>query len=75
MPCRFSQRKKSNCWPAQKTGRRGYLMEIDPLYVDVIIRRWQALTGEQARHAETGETFAAVEQRGAAAQTEGDDHE
>ena len=60
---------------AQKTGRRGYLMEIDPLYVDVIIRRWQALTGDQARHAETGETFAAVEQRGTAAETGGDDHE
>lgn len=48
---------------AHKTGRRGYLMEIDPLYVDVIIRRWQALTGEQARHAGTGDTFAATEQR------------
>jgi DNA modification methylase len=48
---------------AERTRRRGYLMEIDPLYVDVIIRRWQALTGEQARHAVTGETFAAAEQR------------
>lgn len=49
---------------AERTGRRGYLMEIDPLYVDLIVRRWQALTGEQARHAVTGETFAAAEQRG-----------
>jgi hypothetical protein len=32
-------------------------MELDPLYVDTIIRRWQALTGDTARHAETGETF------------------
>ena len=36
---------------------------IDPLYVDVIIRRWQALTGEVARHAVTGETFTVAEQR------------
>ena len=48
---------------AHKTGRRGYLMEIDPLYVDVIIRRWQALTGQQVRHAVTGETFSAAELR------------
>jgi DNA modification methylase len=57
---------------AEKTGRRGRLMEIDPLYVDVIIRRWQALTGNQARLAETGETFAEVAQRGTAARAEGD---
>jgi DNA modification methylase len=33
---------------AEKTGRRGYAVEIDPKYVDVIIRRWQALTGKEA---------------------------
>ncbi|MBR0684084.1 site-specific DNA-methyltransferase, partial [Roseomonas eburnea] len=59
---------------AHKTSRRGYLMEIDPLYVDVIIRRWQALTGDQARHAETGETFAQFEQR-VSTGAEGDRHE
>ncbi|MGG5822000.1 DNA-methyltransferase [Falsiroseomonas sp. HW251] len=48
---------------AHRTGRRGYLLKIDPLYVDVIIRRWQALTGEVARHAVTGEAFEAAEQR------------
>lgn len=42
---------------AERTGRRGYLLEIDPLYVDVSVRRWQALTGQSARHAETGRTF------------------
>ncbi len=42
---------------AEKTGRRGYLLEIDPLYVDVTIRRWQKLTGKNARHAESGLTF------------------
>jgi DNA modification methylase len=35
---------------AEKTGRRGYLMELDPLYCDTIIRRWQAFTGQSALH-------------------------
>lgn len=43
---------------AHKTKRRGYLMEYDPLYVDVTIRRWEKLFKGQARHAETGLTFA-----------------
>jgi DNA modification methylase len=32
-------------------------LEIDPLYVDTAIRRWQAHTGEDAYHAETGCSF------------------
>lgn len=43
---------------AHKTKRRGYLLELDPTYVDVAIRRWQKLTGEAARHADTEQTFA-----------------
>jgi DNA modification methylase len=43
---------------AEKTGRRAALIEIDPLYVDVAIRRWQALTGENAFCPGSGETFA-----------------
>ena len=43
---------------AHKTKRRGYLMEYDPLYVDVAIRRWEKLFKREARHAETGLTFA-----------------
>jgi len=42
---------------AHKTRRRGYLIELDPLYVDVIIKRYQQLTGEAAVHAESGATF------------------
>jgi DNA modification methylase len=42
---------------AEKTGRRARLIELDPLYVDVAIRRWQALTGKAAVHLATGETF------------------
>lgn len=43
---------------AAKTKRRGYLMELDPLYVDVAIARWEKLFKGQARHAETGLSFA-----------------
>ncbi len=34
---------------AMKTGRRAYLMELDPKFCDVIINRWEALTGERAK--------------------------
>jgi DNA modification methylase len=30
----------------EQTGRRAFLMEIDPLYCDVVARRWQEFTGE-----------------------------
>jgi DNA modification methylase len=45
----------------EKTGRHARLMELDPKYVDVIVRRWQDFTGKQATHAATGATFAEVE--------------
>jgi hypothetical protein len=32
-------------------------MELDPLYVDAAIRRWQRFTGDGATHAEGGERF------------------
>jgi DNA modification methylase len=47
---------------AEKAGRIGYGLELDPKYVDVAIRRWEALTGKAARHAGTGLTFAETEQ-------------
>ena len=34
---------------AEQTGRRAYLMEIDPLYCDVIVQRWQQFTGRPAQ--------------------------
>lgn len=43
---------------AAKTKRRGYVMELDPHYVDGAIRRWETLFKGEARHAETGLTFA-----------------
>lgn len=42
---------------AERTGRRLYGCEIDPIYVDVAIRRWQRHTGQQAIHEATGRTF------------------
>jgi DNA modification methylase len=36
---------------AEQTGRRGFAMEIDPLYCDVIVERWQAFTGRTAERA------------------------
>jgi DNA modification methylase len=33
----------------QQTGRRAFLMELDPLYCDVIIQRWEKFTGQKAQ--------------------------
>jgi DNA modification methylase len=43
---------------AHRAKRISFGIEIDPLYVDTAVRRMEALTGEPARHAETGRTFA-----------------
>jgi DNA modification methylase len=43
---------------AEQTRRRAALIEIDPLYVDVGIRRWEALTGKSAVHVTSGQIFA-----------------
>ena len=45
---------------AEKVGRRARGIEIDPLYVDVAIRRWERWTGEQARLDGDGRTFAEI---------------
>jgi len=42
---------------AERTGRRCFGLELDPGYVDTILRRWQALTGGSARHAVSGRSF------------------
>jgi DNA modification methylase len=33
---------------AEQTGRKGFLMELDPLYCDVIVQRWENFTGKKA---------------------------
>ncbi|WP_202804162.1 site-specific DNA-methyltransferase [Methylocystis sp. ATCC 49242] len=43
---------------AAKTGRRACAIELEPKYTDVAIRRWEKWSGETARHADTGLTFA-----------------
>jgi DNA modification methylase len=45
---------------AEKNGRTALLMELDPRYCDVIVKRWQDFTGKQAAHADTGKTFEEV---------------
>jgi DNA modification methylase len=51
---------------AERTGRRCRGIELDPLYVDTAIRRWQKHTGQQAVLVATGQTFAELEARPAA---------
>ena len=36
----------------EELGRNGYAMELDPHYVDVIIERWESLTGQKAEKVE-----------------------
>ena len=48
---------------AERVGRRCFGMEIDPIYSDVIIRRWQNFTGEHAMHSANGETFNDIAER------------
>ena len=48
---------------AERTGRIARVAELDPLDVDLAIRRWQKVTGLPARHAETGLAFVDAETR------------
>jgi len=58
---------------AQNTGRTARLIECDPGYCDAIVRRFEALTGKEAKLAGIGEAFEHVEQsRGRAPLVSGD---
>jgi len=46
-----------------KTARTARLMELDPKYVDVIVKRWQDFTGKQATLESSGETYDALAQK------------
>jgi DNA modification methylase len=47
---------------AERTGRICLGIEIDPIYVDTAIRRWQRFTGLKAIHFESGRNFAEIEE-------------
>jgi DNA modification methylase len=42
---------------AEMTGRICYGLELNPAYVDVVVRRWQVFTGRAARHQASGQSF------------------
>jgi len=42
---------------AEKNNLQSFIMELDPIYVDVIVQRWQNFTGKKAIHEETNKTF------------------
>jgi DNA modification methylase len=42
---------------AERTGRCCYGMELDPVYADTIVRRWQKLSGGSALHGISGRSF------------------
>jgi DNA modification methylase len=46
---------------AERTGRKARVIEIDPAYCDLIVRRWQAYTGKRATHAKSGLSFEDLE--------------
>ena len=47
----------------EKTGRVCRCIELDPLYVDVIVRRYETTTGQKGLLEDTGEPFEAVQLR------------
>ena len=45
---------------AHKTGRRGFLVELDPIYCDRIVRRWETYAKDDALLASSGKSFAEI---------------
>ncbi|MGE4135234.1 MAG: site-specific DNA-methyltransferase [Pirellulales bacterium] len=46
----------STLMAAEQTGRHAYLMELDPLYCDVIVERWEKFTGQKAERVQEAAT-------------------
>jgi DNA modification methylase len=47
---------------SEKTGRVARALEIDPIYVDVAVRRWEKYTGQFAIHESSGLTFGEIKE-------------
>ena len=52
---------------AETTGRICYGVELNPVYVDVAIERWQAFTGEEAVLTDSRESFSSLKSKRMAA--------
>jgi DNA modification methylase len=52
---------------AERVGRQAYTLEIEPRFVDVAIRRWEAFSRKDAIHAESGSSFDEITNNRAAA--------
>ena len=52
---------------AEKLQRRARLIELDPAYVDVIVKRWEEFTGKTAKHAGEKKSFKDVAKKRQAA--------
>jgi DNA modification methylase len=46
---------------AERTGRTCYALEIDPVYIDTTVMRWEKKTGKMAIHSETEKYFERAE--------------
>ena len=44
----------------EKTGRRVFAIELNPIYVDVAVKRWEAFTGKQATLQGDGRSFTEI---------------
>lgn len=42
---------------AEKIGRACYAIEIDPVYADTTVKRWEKRTGKRAAHAASGQYY------------------
>jgi DNA modification methylase len=47
----------------EQTGRHCYAVELNPVYVDIAVKRWQDFSGKEAVHEETGKTFSELRKR------------
>jgi len=47
---------------AERTGRVCFGIELEPRYIDTVVRRWQAYTGESALQESTGRSFNEIEE-------------